>query len=225
MVYEQDRGSDPAEGRIGMALSTKTKNTIRNIALAVFIGIVAYALFTGQLTLGGHGGNSDYDRQQGTDTPAIVDDGQGKDAQGTQGEDTRQPAGKDDRTGSVGAASATDGKVTVYEDQEYTTKAEVALYIHAFGHLPDNYVTKAEAEALGWTSEGGKEPYQWGKTIGGDYFGNYEGLLPKAKGRTWTECDVLVDGQKTRGAKRIVFSNDGLVYYCSDHYESFTQLY
>ena len=61
--------------------------------------------------------------------------------------------------------------------------------------------------------------------IGGDYFGNYEGLLPKAKGRKWTECDVNTLGAKSRGGERIVFSNDGLIYYSPDHYDSFEQLY
>jgi len=61
--------------------------------------------------------------------------------------------------------------------------------------------------------------------IGGDRFGNYEGLLPDAEGRTWTECDIDTLHEKNRGAKRIVFSNDGLIYYTEDHYESFTLLY
>ena len=64
-----------------------------------------------------------------------------------------------------------------------------------------------------------------GKSIGGDRFGNYEGLLPSKKGRTYTECDIGTKGKSSRGAKRIVFSNDGLVYYTDDHYESFTRLY
>ena len=79
-------------------------------------------------------------------------------------------------------------------------------------------------EALGW--EGGSlEPYAPGKSIGGGYSGNYEGLLPDANGRKWTECDINTRGKKSRGAERIVFSNDGLIYYTGDHYESFTLLY
>ena len=57
------------------------------------------------------------------------------------------------------------------------------------------------------------------------YFGNREGLLPDAPGRTWTECDINTLGASGRGAERIVFSNDGLIYYTPDHYESFTLLY
>ena len=60
---------------------------------------------------------------------------------------------------------------------------------------------------------------------GGDVFQNREGLLPKVKGRTYYECDIGTTGKKSRGSKRIVFSNDGLIYYTDDHYESFTLLY
>ena len=112
----------------------------------------------------------------------------------------------------------------VSEDGEYWTKDEVALYIHLFGHLPKNYITKSRAQKLGWTG-GSLEPYAPGCSIGGGYFGNYEGLLPTKKGRTYTECDIDTRGKKSRGAKRIVFSNDGLIYYTDDHYETFTLLY
>ncbi len=110
------------------------------------------------------------------------------------------------------------------EDGSYTSKEDVALYIHTYGHLPDNFLTKDEARDLGWEG-GGLEDYAPGMCIGGDRFGNYEGLLPDAQGRRWTECDIGTLGKDSRGAKRIVFSNDGLIYYTDDHYESFTLLY
>ena len=110
------------------------------------------------------------------------------------------------------------------EDGVYDSKDDVALYIKTFGHLPSNYITKKEAKEEGW--EGGSlEKFCPGKCIGGDYFGNFEGLLPKAKGRKYTECDIDTLGARSRGAKRIIFSNDGLIYYTDDHYESFTLLY
>ena len=109
-------------------------------------------------------------------------------------------------------------------DGSYTTCEDVALYLETYGELPKNFMTKNEARALGW--EGGSlEPYAPGMCIGGDKFGNYEGNLPKAKGRTYKECDIDTLGAKSRGAKRIVFSNDGLIYYTNDHYESFELLY
>lgn len=110
------------------------------------------------------------------------------------------------------------------EEGSYTSKDDVALYIHQYGHLPSNFITKKEAESLGW-SGGSLEPYAPGKCIGGNRFGNYEGLLPEADGRSYTECDIDTLGAKSRGAKRIVFSNDGLIYFTDDHYESFTLLY
>ena len=115
--------------------------------------------------------------------------------------------------------------LTVTEDGWYNTKDEVALYIHLYNRLPGNYVTKNQAEKKGWQG-GSVEKYTGeGTAIGGNRFGNYEGLLPKAKGRSYTECDINTVGKKSRGAERIIFSNDGLVYYTNDHYKSFEQLY
>ena len=110
------------------------------------------------------------------------------------------------------------------ENGSYTTKDDVALYIYTYGKLPKNFITKNYARALGWTG-GSLEPYAEGMCIGGDSFGNNEGLLPSKDGRQYTECDIDTLGADARGAKRIVFSNDGLIYYTDDHYESFTLLY
>ena len=111
------------------------------------------------------------------------------------------------------------------EDGWYSSKEEVALYLHLYGRLPGNFVTKAEAQAAGWTG-GNVEQYTGeGTALGGSRFGNYEELLPKAEGRTYQECDIDTVGASSRGAKRIVFSNDGLIYYTEDHYESFELLY
>ena len=112
----------------------------------------------------------------------------------------------------------------VKEDGIYDSKEEVALYLYLYGHLPSNYITKKEAQSLGW-SGGSLEPYAPGKCIGGDYFGNYEKLLPSKKGRSYYECDIGTLGARSRGSKRIVWSNDGLIYYTGDHYESYTLLY
>ena len=110
------------------------------------------------------------------------------------------------------------------EDGTYNSKEDVSLYLHLYDHLPSNYITKNEARDLGW-SGGSVEVYAPGCAIGGARFGNREGLLPKADGRTYYECDIDTTGKTSRGAKRIIFSNDGLIYYTEDHYESFTQLY
>ena len=111
------------------------------------------------------------------------------------------------------------------EDGEYSDKDHVALYIHEFGHLPSNYVSKTKARKAGWdSSEGNLWSVLPGKSIGGSVFYNDEGALPDKKGRRWTECDIDYNGSY-RNAKRIVFSNDGLIFYTDDHYKTFEQLY
>lgn len=117
-----------------------------------------------------------------------------------------------------------DKKISISESGTYTDKEHVAAYINEFAKLPSNYITKQEAKRLGWKSKGSLDKVAPGKSIGGDRYGNYEGKLPKAKGRMWKECDIdYVRGN--RNSKRIVFSNDGMIYYTQDHYNSFNRLY
>ena len=112
-------------------------------------------------------------------------------------------------------------QASVVEDGWYSSKEDVAEYIEIYETLPDNFITKDEAIELGWdNSKGNLWDVAEGMSIGGDRFMNREGLLPDEKGRIWTECDINYEGGY-RGAERIVFSNDGLIYYTDDHYESF----
>ena len=122
------------------------------------------------------------------------------------------------------AAAPKDTESPVKYGEDYDTRDEVALYLHLFGELPPHFITKREAQDLGWTG-GEVEKFIPGAAIGGDYFGNYENLLPKKKGRKYYECDIGTVGRSSRGAKRIIYSSDGLIYYTDDHYESFTLLY
>lgn len=127
------------------------------------------------------------------------------------------PAASQDASRSAGE-SASDA---LPEDGSYTSAEDVADYLVTYGHLPGNFITKKEARALGW--EGGSlEPYAPGCCIGGDRFGNYEGTLPDGD---YHECDIDTLGADRRGAKRLVYSDDGRIYYTEDHYESFTLLY
>ena len=106
------------------------------------------------------------------------------------------------------------------EDGYYYDVESVVLYLDTYDHLPGNYITKSEAKALGW--EGGSvEDYMEGGAIGGDRFGNREGILPD---NSYTECDIDTDGESSRGAKRLVFTDDGQYYYTEDHYDSFTEI-
>ena len=103
----------------------------------------------------------------------------------------------------------------------YYDVENVVLYLDTYGELPDNYITKNEARDLGWNG-GSVENYQDGAAIGGDRFGNREGLLPEG---SWIECDIDTEDENSRGAKRLVFNlADGLYYFTDDHYESFVEV-
>lgn len=168
-------------------------------------------------------------------TEVIVSDSESLSGAGTDGSITDGPTSAlvNDGTGSLteaelgpavtGTETLSLGNTVLEEEGSYTSRDTVALYLMKYGTLPQNYITKAEAQALGW--EGGSLlEYAPGKSIGGDWFGNYEGALPEAEGRTYTECDIDTAGADERGAKRIVFSNDGLIFYTEDHYQTFTLL-
>ena len=99
----------------------------------------------------------------------------------------------------------------------------IADYLFEHGELPENFITKREAQALGWDRNYLSDVAP-GMSIGGDHFGNYEGQLPRVKGRKYYECDANYTGGR-RGAERIVYSNDGHVYYTRDHYQTFTELF
>lgn len=160
----------------------------------------------------------------GSQEEANLPDGDQNFPDGNQATSNADQSGNPDE-GNLPYGKSDEGNGSVDEDGWYTSKDEVALYIHLYNRLPDNYVTKDEAEAAGWS---GGNVERWtgeGTAIGGSRFGNWEGLLPTEKGRTYTECDIDTPGSNSRGAKRIVFSNDGLIYYTNDHYESFELLY
>lgn len=129
---------------------------------------------------------------------------------------------------SGGQDPGTTDEEAVYEDQAsldedgtYNSAEDVSLYLYTYGCLPENYITKKEARELGW-SGGSVEQVAPGCAIGGDTFGNREGVLPDGN---YHECDIDTIGQSSRGAKRLVYADDGRIYYTEDHYETFTLLY
>lgn len=151
-----------------------------------------------------------------------VKDGKNQSKDSTSKEDTTTIAESEEETLQE---SVTEKEVQVEENGNYTSKEEVALYIHTYGKLPVNYITKKEAQDMGWDpSKGNLSDILPGMSIGGSAFGNYEGSLPRANGRRYFECDIDYDGGY-RGAKRLVYSNDGLVFYTEDHYNTFEQIY
>lgn len=132
------------------------------------------------------------------------------------------------KTGTSDAGTSTVAPTrgpTVTETGRYTSKDEVALYIHTYGYLPSNFISKSKARDKGWVpSKGNLDKVCPGMSIGGSRFYNDEGQLPDARGRQWTECDINYHGGY-RGQERIVFSNDGLIFYTGNHYKTFERLY
>jgi guanyl-specific ribonuclease Sa len=186
-----------------------SKNTGKIIALFMVICAMTLSLMTGCVRLRIPAGTT---AVTATETSAPV---------------TSKASRKTKETSEKTSSRSTDKaekKAAVDEDGTYDSAKDVALYIHTYNKLPSNYITKKEAKSLGW-SGGSLEEYAPGKCIGGDRYGNYEGLLPEKKGRSYTECDIGTLGKSSRGAKRIVFSNDGLIYYTKDHYKTFTLMY
>ncbi len=168
---------------------------------------------------------TEQESREETSGPESEDtDEEAEEASGPGSEDTDEEAEEAAGPASEKTAEAEpddSAEKRIDENGSYTTRDDVALYIHVYGKLPSNFITKKEAEKLGWTG-GSLEPYAPGKCIGGGRFGNYEGVLPQGN---YKECDIDTLGKKSRGAKRIVYSDDGRIYYTADHYESFTQLY
>ena len=118
-----------------------------------------------------------------------------------------------------------DSENQIDENTSYTSRDEVALYLHTYNKLPNNFIKKSEARELGWeASDGNLWDVTDEKSIGGDWFGNREGNLPAKEGRQYYEADINYQGGY-RGAERIVYSDDGLIYYTDDHYDTFTLLY
>ena len=192
---------------------SRKKLSKRQILLIAAVVLAAVLLLTGRLTPAGL-----INSLLGTDIPEAQQTYES--VQPAETAEDLPPAEKNEPSEDAAEPEQT----AIDEDGEYTSKEDVALYIHTYGKLPQNFIKKNEAKKLGW--EGGSlEPYAPGRSIGGDRFGNYEGLLPEAEGRRYTECDIDTMGRSSRGAKRIVFSNDGLIYYTGDHYKSFELLY
>ena len=125
---------------------------------------------------------------------------------------------------STGDTDLYEDAAVIDEDGTYNSPEDVSLYLYTYDCLPDHYLTKTEANALGW-SGGSVERFGDGYAIGGDRFQNRERALPHTDGRLYYECDVNTWGKNERGPERIVWSNDGLIYYTPDHYATFILLY
>lgn len=88
--------------------------------------------------------------------------------------------------------------------------------------LPGKFVTKRQAQQAGWRPgmDLWNVPALRFKSIGGDHFGNREGRLPRGD---WREADLDYQGGH-RGAKRLLFSRDGIRRVTVDHYNTFVEV-
>ena len=143
----------------------------------------------------------------------------------TRGTNTAREAAQIPTEAPTAAPTAAPTKAPAEKAGPIIAPQEIADYLFAHGELPGNFITKQEAMDLGWdSSRNYVSDAAPGKSIGGDRFGNYEGKLPKVKGRKYYECDCNYRGGK-RGAERLIYSSDGHVWYTADHYETFTELF
>jgi len=106
------------------------------------------------------------------------------------------------------------------------TQAErVADWLVQHQRLPDFYLTKVAARRQGWVPDKGNLcEVLPGHAIGGDRFSNREQQLPRQAGRQWYEADVNYRCGR-RGADRLIYSSDGLIYLTRDHYRSFSKVH
>jgi len=162
-------------------------------------------------------------RQSDSAASAESEAGTSEALSSTAAEETR--AAKKSATATRASERGTEAGAGIREDGSYTSRDEVALYLHTYGKLPKNFISKKDAEEQGFRfGEGDFGEAFPGMSVGGSRFGNYEGQLPEKSGRRYYECDIDYQGGR-RNAKRLVYSNDGLIFYTDDHYKSFTQLY
>lgn len=181
--------------------------------LTIWIAALAVIMALSSLCIGcGSSGQSGQDQTQSQAQTTAQTTEQSRSQTAEKGQTTEKGGGTSAEKEKNGGKLDPDGT--------YDSKDQVAEYLHEYGHLPKNYMTKKEARELGWQG-GSLEQYAPGMCIGGDYYGNYEALLPNDD---YHECDIDTLGKKSRGPKRLVFSDDE-IYYTGDHYSSFELLY
>lgn len=175
------------------------------------------------------GWNTEEDKKDGSDAQSSRDDSSRRDQEKKGGSLSADGKDKSGNDGKNKSSEVDYESLELEEDGTYDSKDEVCAYLIRYHRLPDNYMTKKEARKMGW--EGGSlDRLIPGRSIGGDFFGNYEGTLPEKDGREYHECDIDTIGSSGRGPKRIIYSGDDdneewNIYYTDDHYESFTLLW
>ena len=117
--------------------------------------------------------------------------------------------------------------IIVQQKTQMMLQTDVIDSLKNTGKLPSNYVTKAQAQAAGWSKGKALGNYVPGGQIGGDIFANSTGIVPDAPGRIWYEADIGLNSQMSRAKQpgtRLLYSSDGLTYITSDHYDTAQEL-
>ena len=222
-------GAPPCASVEGNGMKSKT-HASRHITAASLISALALALCVTFLPACGGSTPATGSTQQGLALENVQADQSNAASDAEADNSSASDTAADLQTDSVATDPAerkalAEAEATVTEDGTYNSKEEVAADIHLCGRLPPNFISKTKARNAGWeSSEGNLDEVLPGYSIGGSKYWNDDGALPEESGRSWTECDINYQGGY-RGSERIIFSNDGLVYYTSDHYETFEQLY
>ncbi len=92
------------------------------------------------------------------------------------------------------------------------------------GKLPEYYISRMDAKKLRRNPKNNylDDSASGYMLYGGQYF-NRNGHLPEKQGRIWYEADIDYMSGK-RNSKRILFSNDGLMFITYDHYQTFVEI-
>jgi len=127
--------------------------------------------------------------------------------------------------GSLGSVLSNPSATDTNKDiSSLTAQQNVVSYLQQHHRLPDYYITKKQARSQGWDARSGNLCQVLpGKAIGGDVFSNREGRLPNAAQRQWREADINYQCGH-RQSDRLLYSNDGLIYVTTDHYQNMTRV-
>jgi ribonuclease T1 len=101
-----------------------------------------------------------------------------------------------------------------------TASAQRAAAFAAIGEIAEAELPREARETLALIRKGGPFPY----ARDGILFGNREGQLPPKRRGYYREYTVKTPGERTRGARRIIWGAGGEFYYTDDHYNHFRRV-
>lgn len=90
----------------------------------------------------------------------------------------------------------------------------------AIAEIPLSQLPPEARQTIALIRKGGPFPY----AKDGSAFGNREAMLPKQKHGYYREYTVKTPGERSRGARRIIWGAGGEFYYTGDHYNHFLRV-